>query len=180
MRARPCSWEAVERRADWHLFDPHEVKQAKGWYLQDFYDETRGAGSFRDRYAELVADERISRRTVKAIDLFKRIMLSQLETGNPFLFYRDEVNRRNPNKHAGMIYSSNLCTEILQNMRPDADDPGDRQAATRSSPRAAPVTSWSATCLRSTSAGQSVRRMTCWPPMCWSAGSRSRCACSTT
>ena len=37
--------------------------------LQDFYDETRGAGSFRDRYAELVADERISRRTVKAIDL---------------------------------------------------------------------------------------------------------------
>ncbi len=93
--------EAVERRADWYLFDPHEVKQAKGWYLQDFYDETRGAGSFRDRYAELVADERISRRTVKAIDLFKRIMLSQLETGNPFLFYRDEVNRRNPNKHAG-------------------------------------------------------------------------------
>ncbi len=65
-----------------------------------------------------MADERISRRTVKAIDLFKRIMLSQLETGNPFLFYRDEVNRRNPNKHAGMIYSSNLCTEILQNMSP--------------------------------------------------------------
>ena len=110
--------EAVERRADWYLFDPHEVKQAKGWYLQDFYDEKRGQGSFRDRYAELVADERISRRTVKAIDLFKRIMLSQLETGNPFLFYRDEVNRKNPNKHAGMVYSSNLCTEILQNMSP--------------------------------------------------------------
>lgn len=110
--------EAVERRADWYLFDPYEVKQAKGWYLQDCHDEQRGAGSFRDRYAELVADERISRRTVRAIDLFKRIMLSQLETGNPFLFYRDEVNRRNPNKHAGMVYSSNLCTEILQNMSP--------------------------------------------------------------
>lgn len=110
--------EAVERRADWYLFDPHEVRQAKGWYLQDFFDETRGQGSFRDRYAELVADERISRRTVRAIDLFKRIMLSQLETGNPFLFYRDEVNRRNPNKHCGMVYSSNLCTEILQNMSP--------------------------------------------------------------
>jgi len=110
--------EAVERRADWYLFDPHEVKQAKGWYLQDFYDESRGAGSFRDRYAELVGDERISRRTVKAIDLFKRIMVSQLETGNPFLFYRDEVNRKNPNKHVGMVYSSNLCTEILQNMSP--------------------------------------------------------------
>lgn len=110
--------EAVERRADWYLFDPHEVKQAKGWYLQDFHDEKRGQGSFRDRYAELVADEHISRRTVRAIDLFKRIMVSQLETGNPFLFYRDEVNRRNPNKHCGMIYSSNLCTEILQNMSP--------------------------------------------------------------
>jgi len=110
--------EAVERRGDWYLFDPYEVKRIKGWYLQDFYDETRGAGSFRDRYAELVGDERISRRTIKAIDLFKRIMVSQLETGNPFMFYRDEVNRMNPNKHAGNIYSSNLCTEILQNMSP--------------------------------------------------------------
>ncbi len=110
--------EAVERRGDWYLFDPHEVHRIKGWYLQDFHDEQRGQGSFRTRYAEVVADERISRRTVKAIDLFKRIMVSQLETGNPFMFYRDEVNRRNPNKHAGNIYSSNLCTEILQNMSP--------------------------------------------------------------
>jgi ribonucleoside-diphosphate reductase alpha chain len=110
--------EAVERRGDWYLFDPHEVKRIKGWYLQDFHDEQRGQGSFRDRYAEVVADERIGRRTIKAIDLFKRIMVSQLETGNPFMFYRDEVNRMNPNKHAGKVYSSNLCTEILQNMSP--------------------------------------------------------------
>lgn len=110
--------EAVERRGDWYLFDPHEVKQAKGWYLQDFYDEKRGEGSFRSKYQELVEDERIGRRTVKAIDLFKRIMVSQLETGNPFMFYRDEVNRKNPNKHCGMVYSSNLCTEILQNQSP--------------------------------------------------------------
>src|SRR5690554_3407523 len=110
--------EAVERRGDWYLFDPHEVHRIKGWYLQDFFDEKKGAGSFREKYAEVVADERISRRTMKAIDIFKRIMLSQLETGNPFMFYRDEVNRKNPNKHAGMVYSSNLCTEILQNMSP--------------------------------------------------------------
>lgn len=110
--------EAVERRGDWYLFDPHEVHRIKGWYLQDFHDEVRGEGSFRERYAEVVADERISRRTLKAIDLFKRIMVSQLETGNPFMFYRDEVNRKNPNKHAGTVYSSNLCTEILQNMSP--------------------------------------------------------------
>ncbi|MEL3955130.1 ribonucleoside-diphosphate reductase subunit alpha [Stenotrophomonas bentonitica] len=110
--------EAVERRGDWYLFDPYEVKRIKGWYLQDFHDEQRGQGSFRGKYEEVVADERISRRTIKAIDLFKRIMVSQLETGNPFMFYRDEVNRKNPNKHAGSIYSSNLCTEILQNMSP--------------------------------------------------------------
>lgn len=110
--------ETVERRGDWYLFDPYEVKRIKGWYLQDFHDEQRGQGSFRAKYEEVVADERISRRTIKAIDLFKRIMVSQLETGNPFMFYRDEVNRMNPNKHAGSIYSSNLCTEILQNMSP--------------------------------------------------------------
>ncbi len=112
--------EAVERRGDWYLFDPYEVKRVKGWYLQDFYDEKRGDpnGSFRRKYEDVVADERISRKTVKAIDIFKRIMVSQLETGNPFMFYRDEVNRKNPNKHVGMVYSSNLCTEILQNMTP--------------------------------------------------------------
>ncbi|MCA0393533.1 MAG: ribonucleoside-diphosphate reductase subunit alpha [Proteobacteria bacterium] len=112
--------EAVERRGDWYLFDPFEVKRLKGWYLQDFFDEKKGDpnGSFRKRYEDVVADERIARKTVKAIDIFKRIMVSQLETGNPFMFYRDEVNRKNPNKHAGMVYSSNLCTEILQNMSP--------------------------------------------------------------
>lgn len=53
---------------------------------------------------------------VKVIDLFKWIMFSQLEIGNLFLFYCDEVNCRNLNKYVGMIYFSNLCIEILQNM----------------------------------------------------------------
>ncbi|MBF2478091.1 ribonucleoside-diphosphate reductase subunit alpha [Listeria marthii] len=110
--------EAVERRGEWYLFDPHEVKAKKGWYLQDFYDETKGEGTFREKYDELVADETISKKIVKAIDIMKRVMVSQLETGNPFMFYRDEVNRMNPNKHEGMVYSSNLCTEIMQNMSP--------------------------------------------------------------
>lgn len=110
--------EAVQRRSEWYLFDPYEVKRIKGWYLQDFYDEQPGDGQFRQKYDEIIADDRISRKAVKAIDIFKRIMVSQLETGNPFMFYRDEVNRKNPNKHCGMIYSSNLCTEILQNMSP--------------------------------------------------------------
>src|SRR5690625_6918450 len=48
----------------------------------------------------------------------KRIMISQLETGTLFMFYRDEVNRKNNNDHAGIIYCSNLCTEITQNQTP--------------------------------------------------------------
>ena len=107
--------EKVDAREEWHLFDPHEVRQLKGYSLEDYYDEKRGDGSFRQKYEECVSDHRLSRETVPAIDLMKRIMRSQLETGVPFMFYRDEVNRSNPNKHAGMIYSSNLCTEIFQN-----------------------------------------------------------------
>lgn len=108
--------EKVEAREEWALFDPHEVRTVMGYSLEDFYDETRGEGAFRDKYKECVANEQLSREVLPAIDIMKRIMRSQLETGVPFMFYRDEVNRRNSNKHEGMIYSSNLCTEIFQNM----------------------------------------------------------------
>ncbi|GEN32940.1 ribonucleoside-diphosphate reductase subunit alpha [Aneurinibacillus danicus] len=108
--------EAVEKREEFHLFDPHEVRQVMGYSLEDFYDEEVGRGSFRTKYEECVAHPTLSRITVPAIDIMKRILISQLETGTPFMFYRDTVNRANPNKHQGMIYSSNLCTEILQNM----------------------------------------------------------------
>ncbi len=107
--------EKVDAREDWHLFDPHEVRIVMGYSLEDYYDEQRGSGSFREKYWECVNNTELSRETVPAIELMKRIMRSQLETGVPFMFYRDEVNRCNPNKHEGMIYSSNLCTEIFQN-----------------------------------------------------------------
>lgn len=107
--------EKVEAREDWHLFDPHEVRKLMGYSLEDFYDEEEGSGSFRTRYAECVNNEQLSRETVPAIEIFKRIMLSQLETGTPYMFYRDTVNRANQNRHEGMIYCSNLCTEITQN-----------------------------------------------------------------
>ncbi|AQU76188.1 ribonucleoside-diphosphate reductase subunit alpha [Priestia megaterium] len=107
--------EKVEAREDWHLFDPHEVRTLMGYSLEDFYDEEEGSGSFRTRYAECVNNEQLSRKTVPAIEIFKRIMLSQLETGTPYMFYRDTVNRANQNRHEGMIYCSNLCTEITQN-----------------------------------------------------------------
>lgn len=110
--------EKVEERGDWHLFDPHEVRQTMGYSLEDFFDEEKGSGSFREKYEECVNEPGLSRKTVPAIEIMKRIMISQLETGTPYMFYRDEANRMNPNQHCGMIYGSNLCTEIMQNMSP--------------------------------------------------------------
>lgn len=110
--------ETVEQRGEWALFCPHEVRKTFGWGLEDFYDEEVGAGSFREKYAEALAHPLLPRITVQAIDIMKRIMKSQLETGTPYMFYRDTVNRANPNSHRGMIYSSNLCTEIMQNQSP--------------------------------------------------------------
>lgn len=108
--------EQVDARGEWHLFDPHEVRTVMGYSLEDFYDESKGKGSFREKYEECVNHPSLTKETVPAIEIMKRIMRSQLETGTPFMFYRDEVNRANPNKHEGMVYSSNLCSEIMQNM----------------------------------------------------------------
>ncbi|WP_110930262.1 ribonucleoside-diphosphate reductase subunit alpha [Paenibacillus bouchesdurhonensis] len=118
--------EAVEARGEWNLFCPHEVKKTMGWKdengrplgLEDFYDKEVGSGEFRQRYEEAVNHPTLSRITMPAIDIMKRIMKSQLETGTPYMFYRDTVNRANPNRAHGMIYSSNLCTEIMQNQSP--------------------------------------------------------------
>ncbi|WP_429883158.1 ribonucleoside-diphosphate reductase subunit alpha [Geobacillus stearothermophilus] len=110
--------EQVEQRGDWYLFDPHEVRKVMGFSLEDFYDEEKGRGSFREKYWQCVNEPRLSKEKVPAIDVMKSIMRSQLESGTPFMFYRDEVNRQNPNRHLGMIYRSNLCTEIAQNQSP--------------------------------------------------------------
>ncbi|MBD7936284.1 ribonucleoside-diphosphate reductase subunit alpha [Cytobacillus sp. Sa5YUA1] len=107
--------EKVEARGNWYLFDPHEVRQKMGFSLEDYYDEEVGAGTFRMKYLECVNNEDLSKKEIPAIDIMKSIMRSQLETGTPFMFYRDEVNRMNANAHAGMIYCTNLCTEIVQN-----------------------------------------------------------------
>ncbi|MFP3726411.1 ribonucleoside-diphosphate reductase subunit alpha [Priestia filamentosa] len=116
--------EVVENRGEWHLFDPHETQQVMGYSLEDFYDENEEidengnrivSGTFREKYFECVNNPILSRTTVPAIEIMKSIMISQLETGTPYMFYRDEVNRQNPNKHEGIIYCSNLCTEIAQN-----------------------------------------------------------------
>jgi ribonucleoside-diphosphate reductase alpha chain len=107
--------EQVEKRGDWYLFDPHEVRKTMGYSLEDYFDEVKGDGSFRIRYEECVNHPDLAKEKVAAIDIMKAIMRGQLETGSPFMFYRDEVNRMNPNHHKGMIYCTNLCTEITQN-----------------------------------------------------------------
>lgn len=115
--------ERVSSRGEWSLFCPHETKKVMGWKdengrplgLEDFYDESFGEGAFREKYEEAVNHPLLSRITVQAIDIMKRVMKSQLETGTPYMFYRDTVNRANPNRAHGMVYSSNLCTEIMQN-----------------------------------------------------------------
>lgn len=112
----------------WHTFCPHEVKQIMGWKdengnplgLEDFYDE-KDRKYFTEKYYEAVNHPLLPRKTYRAMDIMARIMISQLETGTPYMFYRDEVNRQNPNKHVvneghTSIYCSNLCTEIAQNM----------------------------------------------------------------
>jgi len=104
---------AVETRAEWHLLDPHQVFTTMGWRLEDSFGE-----EWEARYQQLIADERIKKVTLLARDLMKLLMRSAYETGTPFVFFRDTVNRANPNAHQGMIYASNLCTEIAQNMRP--------------------------------------------------------------
>lgn len=110
--------EQVEARGDWYLFDPHEVREVMGYSLEDFYDEEKGNGTWRTKYEECVQNDQLTKKKVPAISIMKRIMMVQLESGTPFMFYRDEVNRQNSNNHNGIIYCSNLCTEITQNQSP--------------------------------------------------------------
>lgn len=108
----------VENREMFYLFCPYEVEKHMGFRLEDSFDETKDGGTFSERYQACINNPDLPRVEIPAIEVMKRIMQSAFETGTPFIFFRDEVNRMNPNKHAGMIYSSNLCTEILQNMKP--------------------------------------------------------------
>lgn len=107
--------QRLEERGEWSLFDPYKVNKVMGFQLEDFYDEEDNK-EFTKRYLMCEANESLERVTVPALDIMKKIMKSAVETGTPFIFFRDTVNRANPNKHAGMIYASNLCHEIAQNV----------------------------------------------------------------
>ena len=108
-------WRLAKENLDspWHLMCPHEILTVKGYALEDYYGE-----EWERRYLDCVNDARISKRTVTVKDIVRLVLKSAVETGTPFTFNRDAVNRANPNGHRGIIYCSNLCTEIAQNMSP--------------------------------------------------------------
>lgn len=98
---------------NWYMFDPHEVLTKYGKAIEDTFGD-----EFEEFYHKLVKDEDISKRVIAIKDMIRLLIKSWTETGTPFVFNRDIVNKTNPNKHEGIIYSSNLCTEIAQNMSP--------------------------------------------------------------
>lgn len=106
-------WKLAQTNLDapWYLMCPHDILCTRGYALEDYYGE-----EWERRYQECVEDPRIPKRVVSVKDIVRLIIKSAVETGTPFAFMRDTVNRANPNPHAGMIYCSNLCTEIAQNM----------------------------------------------------------------
>ncbi|HEY8398142.1 MAG TPA: ribonucleoside-diphosphate reductase subunit alpha, partial [Flavihumibacter sp.] len=93
----------VEENADWTLFCPHE---APG--LQDCYGEV-----FEALYLRYERDGR-GRKTIKAQELWFAILDAQIETGTPYLLYKDAANKKSNQQNLGTIKSSNLCTEIME------------------------------------------------------------------
>jgi len=108
-------WKMAEEdmNQNWSLFCPNEIMRIKGYCLEDCYGE-----EWEHKYLDCVNDQRLSRRVISIKDIVRLVLRSAVETGTPFTFNRDTVNRANPNAHKGMIYCSNLCTEIAQNMAP--------------------------------------------------------------
>lgn len=98
----------VEANEDWSLFCPHE---APGLH-ECWGDE------FEKLYNQYEAEGR-ARKIVKAQDLWFAILDAQIETGTPYLLYKDSANRKSNQQNLGTIKSSNLCTEILEFTSPD-------------------------------------------------------------
>ncbi|MBS4068769.1 MAG: ribonucleoside-diphosphate reductase subunit alpha [Sulfurimonas sp. RIFOXYB2_FULL_37_5] len=101
--------QRVEEDGIWTLFDPYDCSE-----LTTLYGE-----EFNKKYRELEENESIIKEKLKAKNLWKKILTSYFESGSPFLCFKDNANRANPNNHMGVIRSSNLCTEIFQNTNPN-------------------------------------------------------------
>lgn len=101
--------ERVEQDSTWALFCPNE---ATGLHLN--YGE-----EFNALYLKYENTPGLARKTVRARELWFLILESQIETGNPYIMYKDACNRKSNHKHLGTIQSSNLCTEIVEYTSPD-------------------------------------------------------------
>ncbi|QDT56903.1 Ribonucleoside-diphosphate reductase 1 subunit alpha [Caulifigura coniformis] len=103
----------VQENGQWTLFSPDEVPD-----LHDLYGK-----AFEDRYLqyETLADEGELRmfRRIPASDLWRKMLTRLFETGHPWITFKDPSNIRSPQDHAGVVHSSNLCTEILLNTSED-------------------------------------------------------------
>lgn len=100
--------EKVEQDGDWHLMCPHECPG-----LPDVYSE-----EFNELYRMYVAQGRY-KKVVKARTVWDAILKSQVETGTPYMCYKDASNVKSNQKNIGVIKSSNLCTEIVEVSTPD-------------------------------------------------------------
>ncbi|MCH2084835.1 MAG: ribonucleoside-diphosphate reductase subunit alpha [Saprospiraceae bacterium] len=100
--------ERVKQNTDWSLFCPNECP--------DLFD-TYG-GEFEALYHKYEKEGK-ARKVVKAQDLWFAILESQIETGTPYILYKDAANRKSNQKNLGTIRSSNLCTEIMEYTSPD-------------------------------------------------------------
>ena len=100
--------QRVEEDGDWSLFCPHEAPNLQ---------ETYGA-AFEELYTRYEREGR-ARRTFPARELWNAVLEAQIETGNPYLLYKDACNEKSNQKNLGTIKSSNLCTEIIEYTAPD-------------------------------------------------------------
>ncbi len=100
--------ERVRDNGDWTLMCPNECPG-----LHDTYGAT-----FNALYTKYEAEKK-GRKVIKARDLWLKIMESQIETGTPYMLYKDAANEKSNQKNLGVIRSSNLCTEIMEYSAPD-------------------------------------------------------------
>lgn len=109
--------ERVEKNLEWTLLDPYEIRMKYSVELCELYGE-----EFEEKYLEIEKDRDITlKKVVKARELFKEIMKTQIETGMPYIFFKDRANLMNHNNHVGMIGNGNLCMESFSNFSPSRD-----------------------------------------------------------
>merc|ERR1719369_2159476 len=104
----------VRDNGEWTLFCPNEAFDTEtGKGLIDVYGD-----EFERMYTKLEQENK-GMKTVKAQQLWFRILESQMETGTPYMLYKDHANRKSNQKNLGTIHCSNLCTEIIEYTSPD-------------------------------------------------------------